>query len=309
MLVDFRLEWAKTMNSRLLLWGGALLLAVAGGVVWWGSQGKMSPQTLEPAAGQGTAASGEEVPSPPGPSKAHNGKVLSGEPSIPTVTIAGQTVITRKMLYNQELEAATPASLKGEAGRDMLSRRVTVGGYSHNPSVGPLEGPLQVIEMTDLACVPCLETSKVLDTLMEKYAGKMRLTNIHAPMNRFNDVNMPAFYGKVAQRGGKFWEYRKALQNLQNPTPDTYFETLIDVGMDRLEARRLLQTESRRFYRELDADAQLAEQLHVGTPPHVFVNGIHVGVNAIPLEKLADVVFYDMTRPKGALEGGTGVVP
>lgn len=294
------------MNIRLLLLGGMLLVAVGGGVVGW--MAGTNPVMLEPAAGHEAAGGGEAAPAAE-PSKAHNGKVLSGEPTIPTVTIAGQTVITRKMLYNQELEQATPASLKGEAGRDMLSRRVTVGGYAHNPSMGPLEAPLQLVEMTDLACAGCLEIGKVVDGLMDKYKDKARLVNIHAPMNRFNEVNMAAFYGKVAQRGGKFWEYRKALQGLQNPTPDSYFETLIDVGMDRLEARRLLQTESRRFYRELDADSQLAEQMHVGTPPHVFVNGIHVGVNAIPLEKLADVVHYDMTRPKGPLEGGTGVAP
>jgi protein-disulfide isomerase len=278
-----------------------MLLMASGGMGWWlGSPAYVMAQpgslstmaSIEPA--EGAAAEGEGAE---GPKKAASGKVLTA-PTLPTVTIGGMQVITKEMLYQQELESSTPASLKSGNVGDMLKRRTQIIGYAHNPALGPEDAKLKLVEMTDLSCVQCMETSKVVDAIMEKYKDNVRLINIHAPVNTYNDVNLPAFYGKVAQRGGIFWAYRKALQTLQNPTPDNYFETLVTAGMDRLEARRLLQTESRRFYRELDADAALAEQLHVGNPPHVFVNGIHVGVNAIALEKLADVVTYEMTRPQ-----------
>ncbi|MFZ2586990.1 MAG: thioredoxin domain-containing protein [Alphaproteobacteria bacterium] len=287
------------MDTRLLFTGALLLVVVGGGVVWWQAQPQsVANAALAPAAGHEAAAEGEGAPPPAEAKKSHSGKVLSAESTIPMVTIGGKEVITRKMLYQQELEHATPEPLKHDGMAEMLRRRVNVGGYAHNPTKGEGDARLQVIEMTDLSCVQCMETSKVVDASMDEFQGKIRLVNVHTPVNRFNDVNMAAFYGKVAQRGGVFWEYRKALQTLQNPNSDSYFETLVQVGMDRLQARRLVQTESRRFYRELDADTQLSQSLNLGNPPHVFVNGIHVGINAIPLDKLHDVVVYELNRPR-----------
>ena len=113
-------------------------------------------------------------------------------------------------------------------------------------------------------------------------------------MGQFQDINLAAFYGKIAQRGGTFWKYREALITLEDPTPEKYFNTLLATGIDRALARRLLNTESRRMYRELDADANLARKLHIGEPPSFVVNTIMLGQQGVPLDNVAAVLTYQL---------------
>lgn len=294
----------------------AVLCGFWGGTAWRNAMAEKTPPAatlaaldaahalIEPAEGA-PAAEGEAKPEgeaegsshKPEPKKAANGKVVSGEPDLPSVTIGGQTIITRRMQFDQELATATPPSLQNPDDTDALRHRLRITPYSHNPTIGPQDAAVTILEMTDLSCVPCAKAMAMVDKMMDANPGKVRVINLHNPLNQFNDVNLPAFYGKVAQRGGLFWQYRKALEGLANPTPDSYFETLVSVGMDRLQARRLLTTEARRFYRELDADATLCKQIGVGNPPHLYANGIHLGDNGINIDKLPDVMAYELKRP------------
>lgn len=261
-----------------------------------------TPFAVSPAAGHEAeptpAEHSPEGEAGEGPKKSFTGKVLSAEPQWPKMTIGSQTVITSQMLFEQELNHATPDTLKSGEANNLLKQRRRLNLYAHNPINGPDNAPITMVEFTDLSCVQCMGTLTVIDDIMAAHEGKIRLVNIHNPVSQFNDVNLAAFYGKVAQRGNVFWAYRKALETLPTPTPEAYFETLITSGMDKSAARRLMQTESRRFYRELDADAELSRQMGLGNPPHVFVNGLHVGENRIPLATLKDVVSYELNRPK-----------
>lgn len=274
-----------------------LLLPVAASMTvgWW--QGSAVAPASGPAAAQ-EAAGHAPAAADDGHARSYTGKVLTKTPDLPVVTVGGQRVITSKMLFEQQLLAATPETLQDEGSKRLLQNRIRFTPFSHAPSTGAAEPMVTLIEMTDLSCLQCMDTLKAIDALMARYPDKLRLTHLYTPVTKFNDVNMAAFYGKVAARGGLFWEYRKALENIANPTPEAYFDVLIQIGMDRDETRRLMQTEARRFYRELDADARLSQQLNLGNPPHVMVNGIHVGMNGIPLDQLDNVVSYELTRPR-----------
>lgn len=229
--------------------------------------------------------------------RSHSGKVLSKEPDFPQVTIGGARVITSRMRFEEELATATPESLREGDEPRILRQRTKLITYAHNPIQGHADARVTLVEFTDLACQPCMKTSQAIDTLAAANPNDIRLVNVHTPLNRFNPVNLPAFYGKVAQRGGVFWAYRKELETMVDATPDMYFDVLMKVGMNRTQTRRLMQTEARRFYRELDADAKLTKQMGLHTPPHVYVNGIHLGQDFIRLEKLPDVVAYELKRP------------
>lgn len=300
----------------LLLLGLCLLAGYAAGVAWHGVP--QPPTTLadaelaaiEPASGGEPApaeghgdspaeghSSAEETGAPAdNVKKSHSGKVLN-EPKFPDVTIGGEKVITNLMQFEQDLATATPDSLREGDEPRILRQRTKLITYAHNPTLGPSQARLTLVEFTDLACQPCIKTMQAVDKEMASHPNDIRLINVHTPLNRFNPVNMPAFYGKVAQRGGVFWEYRREIEGLADATPDKYFDALMKAGMNRVQARRLMQTEARRFYRELDADSTLTKQMGLLTPPHVYVNGIHLGGDFIRLEKLPDVVTYELSRP------------
>lgn len=224
--------------------------------------------------------------------KSFNGKTIGAIPELPTVTIGGKSVISKAELTANELNDTTPASLRDSMMLQQLDRRFSITPYAHSPKRGPNNANITAIVFTDFSCGQCMPELIKIDAALAAISDTVQTLHIHAPMTRFQDTNMPAFYGKVAARGGIFWKYRDLL--LAKPTVDAnvLFDNLVQSGMDVAEARSLMLTDARRFYRELDADSLLARSFSITNPPVVFVNGIRVGYGGIPLEKLKDVLDY-----------------
>lgn len=260
---------------------------------------------IEPASGGGEAKSeghGEKAeggghgdPKATGKSegkKSFTGKVIGAIPELPVVTIGGKSVISRAEKTANELNDTTPAGLRDSMMLQQLDRRFSINTYAHSPKRGPNDAKISAIVFTDFSCGLCMPELAKIDAALVGVSDTVQTIHVHAPMMRFQDTNMPAFYGKVAARGGVFWKYRDLL--IAKPTTDAnvLFDNLISSGMNVAQARSLMMTDARRFYRELDADSLLARSFSIANPPVVFLNGIRVGYGGIPLEKLKDVLEY-----------------
>ncbi len=251
---------------------------------------------IEPAAGGG---GGHGEPSAHGKSegqKSFSGKELTATPALPTVTIGGKTVMTYAQSIEEDLKIATPDAFKHSSDKDFLERRFNITPYAHSPARGDPKAPVTVYQFVDLSCGQCMPELAKIDAALQDVSGSIYIRHIHAPMERFQDTNMPAFYGKIADRAGLFWEYRANLIQQNPSTADAMFGLLVKTGVPVADARSMMLTEARRFYRQLDADALLARTFGVGRPPVVFVNGIRVGDAGIPLDKLPEVLSYVTTR-------------
>lgn len=282
------------MRAHQTLYTLASLL-IAGGVAYaLHASSADALSLLEPASGAAAVSDTTEGDHSSGPKKAHNGKVVSAEGELPVVKIGREVIITHNEQQAKFAQADLPETLKSPMDQDLLMRRLSFVPFAHNPVTGTLNASVTLVEMTDLSCIQCMPALQGNDKAMTDHPQALKLINIHMPVQAYNDTNLPAFYGKVAQRAGTFWAYRNALLDLKSPTPEAYFDTLVASGIDRVTARRLLATESRRFYRELDADAQLSHGLVLKDPPYVFVNGIKVGDGGVDLKKLADTVVYEL---------------
>lgn len=237
----------------------------------------------EPAEGEG----GEHAAK-----KSHTGKDLTGKPSIPTVMIGGQAVVTSKDQRAKDVSASTPPGLKGPATTAMLEQRARIKTYAHSPVSGPSNARINVVLFEDLSCNQCMPFVAKIDTALQAYASDTRVTFVNAPTLKFQDTNQPAFFGKIAAKMGAFWTYRAKL--IANPPADdaALFNELIDSGVKLADARSMMLADARRFYRELDGDALLAESFRVNKPPVVYVNGIRLGEGGLPLESLDNVLSY-----------------
>ena len=224
--------------------------------------------------------------------KSFTGKTIGAIPELPTVTIGGKSVISQAEKTANELNDTTPQGLRDSAMVQQLDRRFSVTPYAHSPRRGPKDAKITAIVFTDFSCGQCMPALAKIDAALGAVSETVQMIHIHAPTMRFQDTNMPAFYGKVAARGGVFWKYRDML--IQKPATDAnvLFDNLITSGMNVGQARNLMLTDARRFYRELDADALLARSFSASNPPVVFLNGIRLGYGGIPLEKLTDVLTY-----------------
>lgn len=212
------------------------------------------------------------------------------------VYIAGKKVITKNNTADsvalQKLPDLPP-ELNTQAIQTSIQQRRHMQIYNHNPATGPLNAPVTIIEFTDLSCLQCYKVLKEVDTIREKYADKIRYISVHMPVDPYNTSNPAAFYGRLAQQSGIFWEYRKLLIELTDIQENTFSEKLIEAGIDVKRLRTLIRKNARQFYKELDADTILSQKTTESQPPAIYVNGIRVGIS-IPYSNLEDLIKYEI---------------
>ena len=228
--------------------------------------------------------------------KSFSGKTVGAPPALPKVTIGGVAVITRAASVAADISETTPAGLKAPGFSDFLERRFNITPYAHSPILGDPKAPIRVIEFIDLSCGQCMPELTKIDAALHDYASSTVVIHIHAPTARFQDTNMPAFYGKIAARSNVFWTYRDNIIKDKPADGNAIFDELVKSGVSVQDARTMMLNEARRFYRELDADSLLARSFGVGKPPVLFVNGIRLGESGLPLDKLPDVLEYVNAR-------------
>jgi protein-disulfide isomerase len=215
----------------------------------------------------------------------------------PPVHILGKEVIpgsNKKRIVPRSVEIL-PENLQTERARAAIAMRRDMNIYKHNPYYGPIDAPITIIEMTDLNCLQCMTFLKGVDEVLkqEKYTDKVRYVHVHLPVDLYNSTNPAAFYGKIAQEQGVFWEYRKQLFSIAEIKDNTFIDKLVNVGGNPIEIRNLVRFNARKFYKELDADALSAKNMGETRPPVLFVNGIKVGYN-IKIEELASLLDYEL---------------
>lgn len=266
-----------------------------------GHKGEASPPPAEAPAAEGGAHGAEGAADGEAEKPKKKSSKKEPEPAFPTVTIGGKMVVTHAMQVADDVSASTPAGLRAKGMDQVLANRANIVPYAHNPMRGALDAPVQVVLFEDLSCVPCMASLGKIDAALADYASKTLVVYVHTPSKSYQDTNLPAFYGKVAQRFGKFWDYRAALIGANSADDKVIFDLLLKTGVKEREVRTLVMNDSRRFYRELDADVTLARNFAVGKPPVVFVNGIRLGSGGLPLERLGDVLSYVTERLRRGL--------
>jgi protein-disulfide isomerase len=215
----------------------------------------------------------------------------------PSITIHGKAVISDTQRLQNKIEAQIPASLADPKSQLYLKQRVDIPFYDHAPTQGDITAPITMVLLNDLSCMQCMDVVKKIEAVREKYKDQIYFVHVHLPVDLFNATNPAAFYGRLAHKLGLFWDYRARVIELSEAGDSIYLEQLLDLGVDKHEMRRLIREQARRLYKELDADAMLAQRLNENRPPVVYVNGIKVGEGRL-LDKLGDVIEYELAMIK-----------
>lgn len=193
-----------------------------------------------------------------------------------------------------------PESLDNEAAKEALTVRVDVPVYAHNPVWGATGAAVTIIEFSDVSCVDCVNHYKTLADLKTRYGDEIRWIHKHLPQNPYQATNLTAFYGKIAQRLGNFWDYRFHLLNAKDRAESTLMDALAKAGVDLTTMQREVRLNARDIYRELDSDVQLGLRQRMTAPPYIFVNGVVMG-DKIPFTALEDFVRFELAKKKRPL--------
>lgn len=218
-------------------------------------------------------------------------------PKKPVIMIFGKEVMTTQERQVLAAKEAFPDTWEDPARKRLLKNRVQLPYYEHSPSIGPDDAPLLIVEMTDLSCVQCMDVVRRIEDVRAKYDGKVKLVHVHLPVDLYNATNPAAFYGRIASKAGTFWEYRAKVIDLKESPDNIYTEKLVETGLDRDTIRRLIRDETRRAYRELDADTMLGKKEGLERPPVYFINGVKVDADTEE-QAIWDLVDYELALYK-----------
>jgi protein-disulfide isomerase len=141
-----------------------------------------------------------------------------------------------------------------------------------SPSKGAPDAPVLIVEFADFECPFCGAVKPVVDSLFEKFPGKVRLVFKHFPLAMHQNAEKAARAAVAAQKQGKFWEMHGLLFENQ--------QALDAANLEQLAAKAGLNLEQfkKDLASEVAADAvardrKQGEALDLQGTPSIFING------------------------------------
>lgn len=144
-----------------------------------------------------------------------------------------------------------------------------------DPSRGPANAPVTIVEFTDFQCPACAAMHPVIEEVLKTYGDKVRFVVRDFPLNRHENARKAAEAANAANAQGKFFEYIALLFKRQNaldvPSLKKY---ATELGLDRVKFDAALD---RGVYEaEVKRDIEEGEMYGVGVTPTIFVNGVQL---------------------------------
>jgi protein-disulfide isomerase len=188
----------------------------------------------------------------------------------------------RRAAYQAELRKAARVAVRLEAPR------VTVEVPKGAPSTGPTDAPVTIVEFTDYQCPYCHRAQGVMDQVLARYAGKVRLVHLEFPLDGHPGAVPAARAARCAGEQGKFWEYHRSLMTSPGSLDDADLKGRADSL--RLSASSFGSClSSDRHDAAIQASLAQGEGLGVTGTPAYFINGRMVS-GARPLEDFVEVI-------------------
>ncbi len=142
---------------------------------------------------------------------------------------------------------------------------------------GPDSAPIRILDFSDFQCPACGVAVQILDTLMEKYPGKIQLVYKHFPLRMHVWSGVAHQAAECASIQGQFWDYYHKLYKNQAswaplPDPMVSFATYAkEVGLDMDGFTNCMVDPA--VAENVMAEKKEGEVLEVKSTPTFFING------------------------------------
>lgn len=162
-----------------------------------------------------------------------------------------------------------------------------------SPLKGPLEAPVTMIVFTDFQCPYCIKLVPLLDQVMEKYKGKVKLVFKNMPLQIHEMAEPAARAVLAANEQGKFWEFHDKLFAAQQLKPEVITGISTALGLDM--ARFNTDMQSPAIRQKLSKDMLDAQKAGVTGTPTVFINGRKLKQRS--LEGFQTIIDEELKKP------------
>jgi protein-disulfide isomerase len=183
---------------------------------------------------------------------------------------------------------------EGEKEDDKTVWKVPVGS---SPFLGKADAPVTMVEFSDFQCPYCKRVEDSLKKVKETYGDKVRLVWKHEPLP-FHPRAEPAAELSLeakAQKGATgFWAAHDKLFEIQPKLEDSDLEkAAADLGLNVDKVKAAMK--DHKYKKEIDADAELGDDVQASGTPHFFINGRRL-VGAQPFEKFQKIIDEEIKK-------------
>jgi len=164
----------------------------------------------------------------------------------------------------------------------------------NNPSIGPENAPITLIEFSDYECPYCWKWYvETYPQLMSAYQGKIRFVYRDFPLTGLHANASPAAEAAdCSGEQGKYWPFHDKLFSGELALgPDTYLKYATDLGLDSNKFKNCLDTN--KYQDAVEANYSFAYNLGVQSTPTFFINGLAV-VGAQPFSVFKQIIDQEL---------------
>jgi protein-disulfide isomerase len=200
--------------------------------------------------------------------------------------LAQRALSERRTAYAKQLRDAARVVVRLEAPR------VAVAIPREAPAQGPASAPVTIVEFTDYQCPFCHRAQSVIDELLSRYKGRVRLVHLDFPLDGHPQATPAARAARCAGEQGRFWDYHHGLMTEPGPLDDADLKRrAASLGLSaRAFATCLASTKHDAAIR---AQVRQGEDLGVTGTPAYFINGRMVS-GARPIDTFTEVIDSEL---------------
>lgn len=172
--------------------------------------------------------------------------------------------------------------------------RANIGTGDRDPSRGPAEAPVTVVEFSDYQCPFCSRVQSSLHRLKQTYGSKLRFVFKQLPLDMHQHARFASEAALCAGQQGKYWEMHDWLfANQQKIAPDAIRAAAPELKLDPAAFAVCLETKT--FAGKVEEDLRLAGSLGITGTPAFLVNGRFIE-GAQPYEAFQEVIDDELAR-------------
>ncbi len=144
----------------------------------------------------------------------------------------------------------------------------------YNPTIGPKDAPITIIEFTDFQCPFCRRASDTIDQLLKVYPGKIRLVFKNLPLSSIHKESLAAAKAAMAaHKQGMFWPYHDMLfDNASDLNSKLYLRLAKLLKLDIEKFKKDMNSEE--VANEVQTDIETARKFGINATPVFVINGV-----------------------------------
>ena len=163
-----------------------------------------------------------------------------------------------------------------------------------DPSRGPADAPVTLVEYSDFQCPYCVRVQDTLDQLEERYGDRLRHVFKQLPLPMHAQAELAARASLCAADQGEFWPLHDWLfANRSQLSRDSIVAAAVEAGVDEEPFSTCLDEE--RYAEQVAEDIEQARRYGITGTPGFLVNGRFLG-GAQPLENFVEVIDDELRR-------------